>query len=125
MSLEPFGRDGKLETGLCPHAPALSGRAARGTCVVWTEHRPSLFELCLFSPCGTSSLVPSLTRRICISTRCTSRLTIRYEYPYEIVGRRLGDVPDLTADPALAEKELGFKAKYNLEEMVSPALELQ
>ncbi|CEH13837.1 udp-glucose 4-epimerase [Ceraceosorus bombacis] len=40
-----------------------------------------------------------------------------YEYPYEIVGRRLGDVPDLTADPTLAEKELGFKAKYNLEEM--------
>jgi UDP-glucose 4-epimerase len=23
-----------------------------------------------------------------------------------------GDVPDLTADPALAEKELGFKAQY-------------
>jgi UDP-glucose 4-epimerase len=40
-----------------------------------------------------------------------------YEYPYEIVGRRLGDVPDLTADPSLAEKELGFKAIYNLEEM--------
>lgn len=40
-----------------------------------------------------------------------------YAYPYEIVGRRLGDVPDLTADPALAEKELGFKAKHTLEEM--------
>ncbi|UZJ52019.1 hypothetical protein CBS101457_001339 [Exobasidium rhododendri] len=40
-----------------------------------------------------------------------------YEYPYKIVGRRLGDVPDLTADPALAEKELGFKAKYNLDAM--------
>ena len=31
----------------------------------------------------------------------------------------LGDVPDLTADPALAEKELGFKAKYNLDDMAS------
>jgi UDP-glucose 4-epimerase len=40
-----------------------------------------------------------------------------YGYPYEIVGRRLGDVPDLTADPTLAEKELGFKATRNLEEM--------
>lgn len=26
-------------------------------------------------------------------------------------------MPDLTADPALAEKELGFKAKYSLDEM--------
>lgn len=31
--------------------------------------------------------------------------------------RRVGDVPDLTADPALAEKELGFKAPRVLEEM--------
>jgi UDP-glucose 4-epimerase len=30
---------------------------------------------------------------------------------------RLGDVPDLTADPALAEKELGFVADKNLDEM--------
>lgn len=40
-----------------------------------------------------------------------------YEYPSTIVGRRLGDVPDLTADPTLAEKELGFKAKHNLDDM--------
>lgn len=40
-----------------------------------------------------------------------------YEYPYEIVGRRPGDVPDLTADPALAEKELGFKATRSLDDM--------
>jgi UDP-glucose 4-epimerase len=40
-----------------------------------------------------------------------------YEYPHKIVGRRLGDVPDLTADPTLAEKELGFKATHNLEDM--------
>ena len=40
-----------------------------------------------------------------------------YEYPSTIVGRRLGDVPDLTADPSLAEKELGFKAKHSLEDM--------
>lgn len=40
-----------------------------------------------------------------------------YEFPYEIVGRRLGDVPDLTAAPQLAERELGFKAKRSLDEM--------
>ncbi|TFK56333.1 UDP-glucose 4-epimerase [Heliocybe sulcata] len=40
-----------------------------------------------------------------------------FDYKYEIVGRRRGDVPDLTADPALAEKELGFKAPHSLEEM--------
>jgi UDP-glucose 4-epimerase len=28
-----------------------------------------------------------------------------------------GDVPDLTANPALAEKELGFKALHDLETM--------
>jgi UDP-glucose 4-epimerase len=30
---------------------------------------------------------------------------------------RKGDVPDLTADPAAAEKELGFLAEKGLEEM--------
>lgn len=30
---------------------------------------------------------------------------------------RRGDVPDLTADPALAEKELGFEASQDLETM--------
>lgn len=40
-----------------------------------------------------------------------------FDYEYEIVGRRLGDVPDLTADPALAQKELGFLASRDLEEM--------
>ncbi|KAI0652734.1 UDP-glucose 4-epimerase [Trametes meyenii] len=40
-----------------------------------------------------------------------------FDYKYEIIGRRRGDVPDLTADPALAEKELGFKAKEDLETM--------
>ncbi|ORX41165.1 hypothetical protein BD324DRAFT_613488 [Kockovaella imperatae] len=40
-----------------------------------------------------------------------------YDYKYEIVGRRLGDVPDLTADPALAQKELGFLAEEDLETM--------
>lgn len=40
-----------------------------------------------------------------------------FDYRYEIIGRRRGDVPDLTADPALAEKELGFKAPQDLETM--------
>ncbi|GAA6000350.1 hypothetical protein JCM10207_007974 [Rhodosporidiobolus poonsookiae] len=40
-----------------------------------------------------------------------------FKYKTEIVGRRTGDVPELVADPALAEKELNFKAKRTLEEM--------
>jgi UDP-glucose 4-epimerase len=40
-----------------------------------------------------------------------------YGYPHDVVGRRNGDVPDLTADPALAEKELGFKAVHGLDDM--------
>ncbi|KAH8826916.1 UDP-glucose 4-epimerase [Flagelloscypha sp. PMI_526] len=44
-----------------------------------------------------------------------------FEYKTEVIGRRIldrrGDVPDLTADPALAEKELGFKAPQDLETM--------
>ncbi|KAI8980599.1 UDP-glucose 4-epimerase [Trametes punicea] len=40
-----------------------------------------------------------------------------FDFKYEIVGRRRGDVPDLTADPSLAEKELGFKATEDLETM--------
>ncbi|KAG8927558.1 UDP-glucose-4-epimerase [Tulasnella sp. 419] len=34
-----------------------------------------------------------------------------------VIGRRLGDVPDLTADPSLAERELGFHAAQDLETM--------
>ena len=30
---------------------------------------------------------------------------------------RMGDVPDLTADPTLAERELGFLAKEDLDSM--------
>ena len=35
---------------------------------------------------------------------------------YEVVGRRDGDVLNLTANPARAEKELGWKAQRPLEE---------
>lgn len=37
--------------------------------------------------------------------------------PYRIADRRPGDVPVSYADPSLAEKELGWKAKYGIEEM--------
>ncbi|EJU02556.1 UDP-glucose 4-epimerase [Dacryopinax primogenitus] len=40
-----------------------------------------------------------------------------FNYQYEIIGRRVGDVPDLTADPALARKELGFDAPLELDTM--------
>ena len=38
------------------------------------------------------------------------------ELPYEVVGRRPGDVLDLTANPSRANEELGWKAEYTLED---------
>jgi len=38
------------------------------------------------------------------------------DLPYEVVGRRAGDVLDLTANPSRANKELGWKADRNLEQ---------
>jgi len=40
-----------------------------------------------------------------------------YNFEWEVVERRRGDVPDLTADPTLARKELGFTAPQDLETM--------
>ncbi|KAH9056853.1 hypothetical protein EDB87DRAFT_1675852 [Lactarius vividus] len=45
------------------------------------------------------------------------RAATGFDYTYNIIGRRRGDVPDLTADPSLAEKELGFRAKQDLTTM--------
>ncbi|MDR0879457.1 MAG: UDP-glucose 4-epimerase GalE [Clostridioides sp.] len=39
------------------------------------------------------------------------------EIPYKIVGRRPGDIATCYADPSKAERELGWKAKYELKEM--------
>lgn len=38
--------------------------------------------------------------------------------PYEIVGRRPGDIATCYADPSKAQKELGWKAKLSIEDMV-------
>jgi len=38
------------------------------------------------------------------------------DLPYQVVGRRDGDVLDLTANPSLANKELGWKAQRTLED---------
>ncbi|KIV99205.1 UDP-glucose 4-epimerase GalE [Verruconis gallopava] len=38
------------------------------------------------------------------------------DLPYEVVGRRDGDVLDLTANPTLANTELGWKAQHTLED---------
>ena len=35
--------------------------------------------------------------------------------PFEVIGRRPGDVLDLTANPGLAHKELGWKTEISLE----------
>ena len=37
--------------------------------------------------------------------------------PYKITERRAGDIAECYADPSKAEKELGWKAKYGIEEM--------
>ena len=42
---------------------------------------------------------------------------IERELPYKIIGRRAGDIAACYADPSLAESELGFKARYDLERM--------
>ena len=39
------------------------------------------------------------------------------EIPYEIVGRRAGDVAAAYADPTKAENELGWRAKFDLDDM--------
>ncbi len=39
------------------------------------------------------------------------------EIPYQIVGRRPGDIDSCYSDPSKAEKELGWKAKFDLERM--------
>lgn len=38
------------------------------------------------------------------------------DLPYEVVGRRAGDVLNLTADPRRANKELDWHAKLTLED---------
>jgi len=41
--------------------------------------------------------------------------------PYEIVARRAGDVAQCYADPAMAERELGWRAERGLDEMCADA----
>src|SRR5690606_40422933 len=41
--------------------------------------------------------------------------------PYRIAPRRPGDPPELVADPREAERILGWKARYGLEDMVRHA----
>jgi UDP-glucose 4-epimerase len=43
--------------------------------------------------------------------------------PVKIAGRRAGDPPELVADPSLAEKVLGWKAKRGLDEIAATAWE--
>jgi UDP-galactose 4-epimerase (EC 5.1.3.2) len=39
--------------------------------------------------------------------------------PYQLVARRPGDIAECYADPALAEKELGWRAEFDIERMVA------
>jgi len=40
-----------------------------------------------------------------------------YQIPYQMAPRRTGDVDSCYADATIAQKELGWKAKYGLTEM--------
>jgi hypothetical protein len=46
-----------------------------------------------------------------------AHFSIKFWSSLNISSGRRGDVPDLTADPTLAEQELGFKAPQDLETM--------
>jgi UDP-glucose 4-epimerase len=39
------------------------------------------------------------------------------ELPYKVTDRRAGDVPNLTSDPRLANRELNWKAEKTLDQM--------
>jgi UDP-glucose 4-epimerase len=41
--------------------------------------------------------------------------------PYRIVARRPGDIAACYADPSLAERELGWKARYDVAKMCADA----
>jgi UDP-glucose 4-epimerase len=43
------------------------------------------------------------------------------EIPYQIVDRRPGDIDECYADPALAEKMLGWRAEFDLDDMCRDA----
>ncbi|MFC1688474.1 UDP-glucose 4-epimerase GalE [Pseudomonadota bacterium] len=45
--------------------------------------------------------------------------------PHRIAGRRAGDAPAVYADPILAERELGWKARLGIEEMCRDAMNWQ
>lgn len=58
-----------------------------------------------------------LTNFIFIPSCCTTSLLLYWQVPYEVVGRRQGDIDTLYADPALALRELNWKANKGLKEM--------
>ena len=47
------------------------------------------------------------------------------QLPYKLVDRRPGDIAECYADPAKAEKELGFKAQYDLKRMCEDSWRFQ
>lgn len=57
-----------------------------------------------------------LSTNMSVCRKC-SIVTYCRQVPYEVVGRRPGDVATVYADATLAEKELGWKANKGLNEM--------
>ena len=48
-------------------------------------------------------------------------ITLRKKIPYQIIDRRPCDIEICLADPSLAEKIIGWKAEYHLNEMIEDA----
>lgn len=55
----------------------------------------------------------------------TAKEVIGKNIPYEIVKRRSGDSRELVADPTKINQELGWKAGYNLEDIIQSAWEFE
>jgi UDP-glucose 4-epimerase len=71
------------------------------------DGRPGLHIWNLGTGVGTSVL------ELIAAFERASGLTI----PYDVVGRRAGDVAATFADPANAERDLGWKAEYDVDRM--------
>lgn len=79
---------------------------AKGHVAALSHSKPGIATYNLATGTGTSVL--ELIAAFSISSN--------KEIPYEIVGRRLGDVASCYASPALAEKELGWKAQLTIQD---------
>ncbi|KAF9584150.1 hypothetical protein BGW38_007425 [Lunasporangiospora selenospora] len=112
--LSVFGDDYPTRDGTCIrdylHVLDLAQGHVAALAKMDTNHTAGLFGCKAYNlGTGTGCTVLDMVRAF---NRAVGR-----ELPYVITGRRAGDVPNLTADPSLANKELEWKAEKSLDEM--------